>query len=156
MCTAFSCCRVYQQCLRMMISYAIIIPGSSPTTPWALRPERLQWFMRPNPWFGFGKRGQGVAQITAFFGFGCFLTPFSLFTVTPAQAGAQLPFGNRRKLDSRLRGNDDRGVIAVKRLNTPNHAGALASFSTLKRLIWLKALAGTYPSTFFRSERPSP
>ena len=155
MCTAFSCCRVYQQCLRMMISYAIIIPGSNPTTPWALRPERLQWFMRPNPRFGFGKRGQGVAQIAAFFGFGCLSTPFSLFTVTPAQAGAQLPFGNRRKLDSRLRGNDG-GVIAVKRLNTPNHAGALASFSTLKRLIWRKALAGTFPSISFQRSAVHP
>ena len=149
MCTAFSYCRVYQQCLRMMISYAIIIPGSNPTTPWALRPERLQWFMRPNPWFGFGKRGQGLAQIAAFFGLAGLSTLVSLSTVTPAQAGAQLPFADRRKLDSRLRGNDARGVIAVKRLNTPNHAGALALFHC-KRLIWLKALAGTFPSILFQ------
>ena len=147
MCTAFSYCRVYQQCLRVWIFYAIQVPGSSPTTPWALRPERLQWFMRPNPWFGFGKRGQGLAQIAAFFGFGCLSTLVSLFTVTPAQAGAQLPFADRRKLDSRLRGND--GGVEFG-MNTPNHAGALASFSTLKRLIWLKALAGTFPSILFQ------
>ena len=146
MCTAFSCCRVYQQCLRVWIFYAIQVPGSSPTTPWALRPERLQWFMRPNPRFGSGKRGQGLAQIAAFFGLAGLSTLVSLSTVTPAQAGAQLPFGNRRKLDSRLRGNDG-GV--ERGMNTPNHAGALALFHC-KRLIWLKALAGTFPSILFQ------
>ena len=167
MSTAFLHCRVYQQRLRAGGFNATPAPGSRPSTPWALRPERLQWFMetvrklacspntfvfavKPNLRFVFGKRGQERAKTAAFFGLACIVSAFTLFAVTPAQAGVPLSFRVKEQRDASLRWHDGWGEGGMI---TPNHARAFALFLP-KRLIWPKALAGTFPSTFFNAERP--
>ena len=130
-------------------AYSPHSPGSFGGGPWTLRPKRLQWLRR------FSTKIERRPNITAGFKIAAFLNVVMRFgsifsiSVTPAQAGAQLStILEWRKVDSRLRGNDELGERRSKPMNHSQALSLTAIYHSPLSICGLEAMAGTSPPFF--------